>query len=118
MSMRMIRTISITALLLVSALFAALTPWGASLGIQAASQAAPAAVPEYQVFDNGVTQLGDTASQSFGEAFGGCSTVTPLTGAQEVPPNGSTATGSGTVTLSPAQDMITVDLNWAGLTTN
>jgi hypothetical protein len=39
-----------------------------------------------------------------------------LTGAQEVPPNASTATGTGTVILNPAETMITVDLSWSGLT--
>ena len=38
-----------------------------------------------------------------------------LTGAQENPPTGSTATGFGTVILNAAQDLITVDLNWVGL---
>jgi hypothetical protein len=38
-----------------------------------------------------------------------------LTGAQESPPIASTATGSGTVILNAAQDMITVDLSWGGL---
>jgi hypothetical protein len=38
-----------------------------------------------------------------------------LTGAQENPTTGSTATGSGTVILNAAQDMITVDLSWVGL---
>jgi hypothetical protein len=38
-----------------------------------------------------------------------------LTGAQEVPPTGSSATGMGTVTLNAAETMITVDLSWSGL---
>ena len=39
-----------------------------------------------------------------------------LTGAQESPPTASPATGLGTVVLNAAQDMITVDLSWTGLT--
>jgi outer membrane protein assembly factor BamB len=38
-----------------------------------------------------------------------------LTGSQEVPPTGSTATGSAIVVLNQAQTMITVDMNFAGL---
>jgi len=38
-----------------------------------------------------------------------------LTGSQEVPANGSTATGFGTVTLNAAQNQITVDESWTGL---
>jgi hypothetical protein len=38
-----------------------------------------------------------------------------LTGPQETPPIASPATGSGTVVLNAAQDMITVDLSWFGL---
>ncbi len=38
-----------------------------------------------------------------------------LTGTQEVPPTGSTATGSGIVVLNQAQTMITVNMNFAGL---
>ena len=38
-----------------------------------------------------------------------------LNGSQEVPPNASTATGSGTVFLNDAQTTITVNLNFAGL---
>lgn len=43
-----------------------------------------------------------------------------LTGAQEVPPNNSTATGSGTVVLNsdPALTTITVNLTFSGLTEN
>src|SRR2546423_20322 len=40
-----------------------------------------------------------------------------LTGLQEVPANASTATGSGTVVLNAAQNLITVDESWTGLTT-
>ena len=39
-----------------------------------------------------------------------------LTGAQEVPPNASTATGMATVVLNTAETMITVDLSWQDLT--
>src|SRR5262249_9604343 len=39
-----------------------------------------------------------------------------LNGAQEVPPTASAATGIGTVSLNPAETMITVDLSWSGLT--
>jgi outer membrane protein assembly factor BamB len=39
-----------------------------------------------------------------------------LNGAQEVPPNGSTATGSGIVVLNQAQTMITVNVSFTGLT--
>ncbi len=49
-------------------------------------------------------------------AGGGTFTAT-LTGAQEVPPNASTATGFATVTLNAAETMITVDLTFSGLTT-
>src|SRR5437762_11230175 len=38
-----------------------------------------------------------------------------LTGLQEVPANASTATGMGTVILNAAQNLITVDENWSGL---
>ena len=38
-----------------------------------------------------------------------------LSGSQEVPPNASTGTGSGTVFLNDAQTTITVNLNFAGL---
>ena len=41
-----------------------------------------------------------------------------LNGAQEVPPTGSTATGSGIVVLNQAQTMITVNLNFTGLAAN
>ena len=47
-----------------------------------------------------------------------CFTVTTLSGAQEVPPNGSAGTGTGTVSVNAAQTMITVTLSWSGLTTN
>ncbi len=46
-----------------------------------------------------------------------CFTVTTLSGTQEVPPNGSAGTGTGTVSVNAAQTMITVTLNWSGLTT-
>ncbi len=39
-----------------------------------------------------------------------------MTGAQEVPANNSTATGSGTVVLNPEETMITVNVNFSGLT--
>jgi hypothetical protein len=39
-----------------------------------------------------------------------------LTGAQQVPPNASTATGFGTVLLDDAALTITVNLSWSGLT--
>ena len=39
-----------------------------------------------------------------------------LTGIGENPPNGSPATGFGQVVLNAAQNQITVDLNWSGLT--
>ncbi|MBK8150384.1 MAG: CHRD domain-containing protein [Acidobacteria bacterium] len=39
-----------------------------------------------------------------------------LTSAQEVPPNGSTATGFGRVTLNSAETQITVSVYWSGLT--
>ena len=38
-----------------------------------------------------------------------------LTGSQEVPANGSTATGFGTVVLNAAGNQITVDESWTGL---
>ena len=41
-----------------------------------------------------------------------------LTGGQEVPPTGSTATGSGIVVLDQAQTTITVNLNFTGLAAN
>jgi hypothetical protein len=47
-----------------------------------------------------------------------CLTVTHLTGAQEVPPNGSTATGVGTTSLSDDETMLFVDLNFTGLGSN
>jgi hypothetical protein len=39
-----------------------------------------------------------------------------LTSAQQVPVNASPATGFGTVVLNDAQNQITVDLSWSGLT--
>jgi hypothetical protein len=39
-----------------------------------------------------------------------------LFGVGENPPNGSPASGFGTVMLNAAQDQITVDLSWSGLT--
>lgn len=41
-----------------------------------------------------------------------------LTSAQEVPPNGSTATGFGRVTLNDAETQISVSVHWSGLTGN
>jgi outer membrane protein assembly factor BamB len=41
-----------------------------------------------------------------------------LTGTQEVPPNGSTATGSGTATLDVTETMVTVHLEFSGLSSN
>jgi CHRD domain-containing protein/PEP-CTERM motif-containing protein len=38
-----------------------------------------------------------------------------LSGANETPPNASPATGFGRVVLDDVTDMITVDLNWSGL---
>ena len=40
-----------------------------------------------------------------------------MSGAQEVPPNGSAGTGFGTVVLNAAETMITVNLSFSGLTT-
>ena len=39
-----------------------------------------------------------------------------LSGGQEIPPTSSTATGSGTVTFDDATNVLSVNLNWAGLT--
>ncbi len=44
-------------------------------------------------------------------------TVT-LSGAQEVPPNGSPATGTGSVELNGAETLIAARLSWSGLTAN
>jgi CHRD domain-containing protein/VCBS repeat protein len=41
-----------------------------------------------------------------------------LTGAQEVPTTGSTASGTGTVVLDPVAGTVTVNLSFQGLTTN
>jgi hypothetical protein len=41
-----------------------------------------------------------------------------LTGSQEVPANGSTASGFGTVVLNAAKTQITVNESWSGLSTN
>lgn len=41
--------------------------------------------------------------------------VANLDGGQEVPPNGSAATGFGTVVLDDTTDMITVNESWTGL---
>ncbi len=41
--------------------------------------------------------------------------VATLTGAQEVPPNSSTATGSATLLLSPDEETATLSLNFSGL---
>src|SRR5262249_6033101 len=49
-------------------------------------------------------------------AVGGGTFTASLTGAQEVPPNASTATGTATVTLNAAETMITVSLTFSGLT--
>lgn len=38
-----------------------------------------------------------------------------LDGAQETPPNSTTATGSGTVVLNAAETQVTVSLNFSGL---
>lgn len=43
---------------------------------------------------------------------------TTLSGANEVPPNASTATGSATVTLSPAEDQVAVSITFNGLGSN
>jgi hypothetical protein len=51
---------------------------------------------------------GIASAQTTYEAF--------LSGSKEVPANGSTATGFGTVTLNAAQTQITVDESWTGLT--
>ena len=45
-------------------------------------------------------------------------TTASLTGAQEVPPTGSSATGTGTVSLSADHTTITVNLTFSGLTAN
>ena len=50
---------------------------------------------------------GVASAQSTYEAF--------LDGLSEVPPNGSPATGIGTVVLNALQTQITVDENWSGL---
>ena len=42
----------------------------------------------------------------------------PLSGAQEVPPNGSPATGTGSVELNGAETLIAARLSWSGLTGN
>ncbi len=42
--------------------------------------------------------------------------IATLDGANEVPANGSPATGFGQVVLNDPMDMITVDLSWSGLT--
>ncbi|MFN0279642.1 MAG: CHRD domain-containing protein, partial [Pyrinomonadaceae bacterium] len=47
-----------------------------------------------------------------------CFTQTALTAAQEVPPNNSTATATGSVSLSADQNTITVNLSWSGLSSN
>ena len=44
--------------------------------------------------------------------------MTSLAGSQEVPPTGSTAAGIGIVALSRDHATITVNLSWAGLTSN
>src|SRR3954471_21381716 len=52
------------------------------------------------------------------QAQSGCTTFTAnLVGAEEVPPTGSSGTGTGTVVLNPAQNQITVNLTFAGLGT-
>jgi hypothetical protein len=51
---------------------------------------------------------GIVSAQSYFEAL--------LFGVGENPPNASPATGFGAVTLNAAQNQITVDLNWSGLT--
>lgn len=42
--------------------------------------------------------------------------IATLSSGQEVPPNASTATGSGVVSLSPDETRILVSANWTGLT--
>ena len=49
-------------------------------------------------------------------AFASTTFTATLSGANEVPSNGSTATGSATVVLNDAETQITVDVNFAGLT--
>jgi hypothetical protein len=44
--------------------------------------------------------------------------VTTLTQANEVPPTGSTATGSATVTLDPAANTLRVQVTFSGLGSN
>jgi len=41
-----------------------------------------------------------------------------LSGAQEVPPNGSPATGTGTLELNGAENLIAVRASWSGLSSN
>jgi hypothetical protein len=52
------------------------------------------------------------------QAQAGCSAFTAnLIGAEEVPPSGSSGTGTGTVVLNAAQTQITVNLTFTGLST-
>lgn len=51
-------------------------------------------------------------------SFGASYFTGSLTSAQEVPPNASTATGFGRVTLNDAETQITVSVYWSGLTGN
>lgn len=51
-------------------------------------------------------------------SFGASYFTGTLTSAQEVPPNASTATGFGRVTLNDAETQITASFHWSGLTGN
>lgn len=51
-------------------------------------------------------------------SFGASYFTGNLTSAQEVPPNGSTATGFGRVTLNDAETQITASFYWSGLSGN
>src|SRR2546423_10332162 len=55
------------------------------------------------------------AAFSTGIAYAQTTYHATLTGLQEVPADASTATGSGTVVLNAAGNLITVDESWSGL---
>jgi hypothetical protein len=60
--------------------------------------------------------FGFAAALSVGTASAQSTFQAVLTGLGEFPPNGSPATGFGTVVLNAAQTQITVDESWSGLT--
>jgi hypothetical protein len=70
------------------------------------------------LFQPGTALAAKSAKAKSVSAAPGPHLLAHLTGAQETPPNSSTATGSGSVTLSADQTTITVNLSFTGLAAN